>query len=171
VSVALVILRLLHVVLGAFWVGTFIFVALFLSPSVAEAGPDGSRVMAGVQRRGFMQIMPLVGLVTMLTGLWFYWRDSGGFTPAWSRTPMGMAYSAGALAAVVAFTIGLTITRPTTIRIGELAGRVSQTADPTERDALLAQLGALRKRSSIGSRLVALLLTLATAFMAVARYL
>jgi len=171
VSVALVVLRLLHVVVGAFWVGTFIFTALFLSPSVAEAGPDGAKVMAGVAQRGFMVVMPAAALVTMLTGLWFYWRDSGGFRIGWMHTPMGMAYGTGGFAAIVAFVIGMTVTRPATINLGKLSGQVAQASDVAEREALLKQLGAVRRRSAVGSKLVALLLTLAAALMAVARYL
>jgi hypothetical protein len=53
-SLLVITLRLLHIVLGAFWVGTLIFFALFLIPSVRDAGPDGAKVMAALQRRRFL---------------------------------------------------------------------------------------------------------------------
>jgi hypothetical protein len=39
------LLRLVHIVSGVFRVGTMLFVAGFLQPAVAAAGPDGGRVM------------------------------------------------------------------------------------------------------------------------------
>ena len=43
--------RVTHVVLGAVWVGAIFLAAFFLMPAVAEAGPDGAKVMAGIVRR------------------------------------------------------------------------------------------------------------------------
>ena len=41
--------RALHVLFGALWAGSVFFVVYFLSPSMAEAGPDAAKVMAAVQ--------------------------------------------------------------------------------------------------------------------------
>jgi hypothetical protein len=166
-----VVARLLHILLGAFWAGTLIFNALFLAPALGEAGPDGAKVMAGVQRRRFMDIMPIVALLTIVTGIWLYWRQSGGFSAGWSRSPMGIGYGAGGILAIVAFGIGVGVLRPAMSRIGTLAASAGQVADQAQREALMAQMAALRRRSTTAGRLVALLLALATALMGVARYL
>jgi uncharacterized membrane protein len=170
-SIELVILRLLHILLGAFWAGALIFNAIFLAPAMAEAGPDGAKVMAGLQRRRFMQVMPLVALVTILSGIWLYWRISNGFDPSFGRTRLGMAYGAGGLLAIVGFGIGIGVMRPAMMRIGTLAGAAAQATAQAEREALMAQVSALRKRAASAGRLVAVLLALATALMGVARYL
>jgi len=169
-SLGFVLIRLLHILLGAFWAGTLIFNAIFLAPALGEAGPDGAKVMAGIQRRRFMDVMPIVALLTILTGGWLYWRISGGFDPGWSRSPMGMAYGAGALLAIVAFGIGIGLLRPAMIRSGKLAGEAAQAKDPAAREVLTAQIAGLRRRSATAGRVVALLLALATGLMAVARY-
>ena len=52
--------RLLHVLSGAIWVGTVTFTSFFLMPAMMEAGPDAAKVMAGLQRRRFMDLLPLV---------------------------------------------------------------------------------------------------------------
>ena len=41
----IVALRLIHIVVGVFWVGSVIFVAAFLAPAVRAAGPGGGAVM------------------------------------------------------------------------------------------------------------------------------
>lgn len=170
-SLEFVIARLLHILLGAFWAGAMIFNALFLVPAMGEAGPDAAKVMAGIQRRRFMDIMPVVALITILSGLWLFWRISGGFDPQWSRSRMGMAYGIGAVLAIVAFGIGVGIMRPAMMRIGRLVDQAAQATDPAHRDAAMAPVPALRRRSASAGRVVALLLALATALMGVARYL
>src|ERR687891_465683 len=48
----LILLRLVHVVFGALWVGMVVFTTFFLAPAVQDTGPDGGKVMAALQRRG-----------------------------------------------------------------------------------------------------------------------
>ena len=38
--------RLAHILAGAFWFGTFVFVARFLMPAIKAAGPAAGPVMA-----------------------------------------------------------------------------------------------------------------------------
>ncbi len=40
----MIVLRFLHVVSGALWVGMFAFMTFFLMPAFAEAGPEGAKV-------------------------------------------------------------------------------------------------------------------------------
>lgn len=170
-ALELVTLRLIHVLFGAFWTGTMIFNALFLAPAMGEAGPDAAKVMAGIQRRRFMDVMPAVALVTILSGLWLLWRVSGGFSSGWMGSPVGMGYSTGAAFAIVAFVIGVGVLRPTMMRIGRLQAEATQAADETRRAEVLAAVPLLRRRSVLAGRVVALLLALATALMGVSRYL
>ncbi len=170
-NLLVLILRLLHIVLGVFWAGTLIFLAVFLVPSVQDVGPDGAKVMAALQRRRFLDVMPIVAALTILSGLWLYWRMSGGFNPAWVTSPVGLALGIGGLLALVAFGIGVGIMRPAALRAGALAELVSQSPEGLDRSAQLSTVQRLRRRSAIAGRLVAALLAVATALMAVARYL
>jgi uncharacterized membrane protein len=170
-SLLVITLRLLHIVLGAFWVGTLIFFALFLIPSVRDAGPDGAKVMAALQRRRFLDVMPAVAVVTILSGFWLYWRISGGFSSAWVTSPSGLALGIGGALAIVAFLIGVGIMRPAALRAGALAQQAGALPQGSERSAQLAIVQQLRSRSVTAGRGVAVLLALATALMAVARYL
>ncbi len=170
-SLLVITLRLLHVVLGAFWAGTLIFFALFLVPAVRDVGPDGAKVMAALQRRRFLDVMPAVAVVTILSGFWLYWSISGGFTSAWVTSPSGLALAIGGVLAVVAFLIGVGVMRPAALRAGTLAQQVAALPEGPERSAQLATVQQLRSRSVTAGRVVATLLALATALMAVARYL
>jgi hypothetical protein len=165
----LLALRVLHVVLGVYWAGTIIFVALFLEPAVRASGPEGGKVMQALLARRHLDVMPVVALVTILSGLWLMWIVSGGFHSDWMGSRMGMVLSLGGAAAVVAFAIGVGVMRPAALRGMALAGQLAQAsgqADP----AAQAQLTALRTRARSAGRWVAALLLVAVLAMSVARY-
>jgi hypothetical protein len=170
-SLLVVTLRLLHIVLGAFWAGTLIFFALFLVPSVRDAGPDGAKVMAALLRRRFLDVMPMVAALTILSGIWLYWRLSGGFTNAWVTSPSGLALGIGGVLAIVAFVVGVGIMRPASLRAAALAKQAATSPEGPERSAQLEIVQQLRSRGVKAGRVVAALLALVTALMAVARYL
>jgi hypothetical protein len=170
-SPLMVTLRLLHIVLGVFWAGTLIFFATYLVPSVREVGPDGVKVMGAIQRRRFLDVMPAVAAVTMLSGLWLYWRLSGGFNWNWVISSMGLALGTGGVLSIIAFTIGVAVMRPATLRAGAISRQMASVPEGPERDNLQQQVKRLRMRSANAGRTVAVLLFGTTALMAVARYL
>jgi uncharacterized membrane protein len=165
-----VILRMIHIVCGVYWAGTLLFVATLLQPSVADAGPEGGKVMQALMRRRFLEIVPVMAVLTILSGLELYRRVSGGFATAWMASRPGLTLTIGALAAIVAFTIGMSVLRPAAKRMGPLAQRAQQLPEGPERDASLAEVGRLRRRTALGGRWVAGFLAIAVIGMAVARY-
>ena len=157
--------RLVHVVLGAFWVGAILFVAIFLEPSVRESGPEGGKVMAAVQRRRFMATMITIGTVTILTGLWLLWRLSGGFAAGFMGSTAGILLSTGGLFGILGLAVGLTVQRPAMLEMGRTMTRLAQAGGaPSPEDQ--AMLERLRRRMRIGIRITATLLLLAAALMA-----
>ncbi|MGH7608025.1 MAG: hypothetical protein ACREU4_02625 [Burkholderiales bacterium] len=165
----MLVLRFTHIVFGALWVGMMVFTVFFLAPAVAEAGPEGGKLMAALQRRKIMIIMPVFALITLVSGMWLFDRLAGGQHAALMQTPMGMAFAWGALAAVIAFLLGIIVMRPIMVKVTKL-GEVLATAPPEERAARSAEIQRLRGRSNMLSRVVAVLLLFALAAMAVARY-
>jgi uncharacterized membrane protein len=168
-DLSLVIARLLHVVLGVFWAGTIVFNALFLVPAIGDAGPDGAKVGAALMRRRFLDILPATAVITILSGLWLYWRASSGFDSAYMRSGPGMTYGAGAVTAFAGFGVGMGVMRRSMLRAAQLSQSVSAAA-PAERDALLATAQALRMRAARAGRVVAALLAFTAAAMAIGRY-
>jgi hypothetical protein len=164
------LIRVLHVVLGVFWAGTLVFNAAFLLPSIREAGPEGAKVAGGLMRRRFLDIMPLVALVTVASGLYLYWVVSGGFNPDYMGSGPGMAYGIGAVAAVVALGFGVGVLRPAMLRAAALTQSAAGLAAPEAAQAV-ATAQALRARAGAVGQVVAWLLAVATITMALARYL
>ena len=165
----LILMRLLHVGLGVFWVGAMIFNAIFLGPSVRDAGPDGAKVMAGLMRRRFMDVMPAVAILNILSGVWLYWKMSGGFQPDYMHSGPGMTFATGGALAIIAFIVGVTVVRPSMLKAMALGPLIAQ-AQPQEKDSLMAQAQGYRTKAMGAGKVVALLLGLAAAAMAVGRY-
>ena len=76
---------------------------------------------------------------------------------------MGRAFAFGGAAALIAFLIGIVVMRPAMMR----AQRLMQSRDP----AFAPEIQRLRRRGNVQGRVVGVLLLLALAAMAVARYL
>jgi hypothetical protein len=156
-----VVLRLVHIVLGALWVGMFAFITFFLTPAVAEAGPEGGKLMAALQRRKVMVVLPLLALLTIISGIWLIIHVYGGMAGLMA-SHAGQTYATGGTLAIVAFLIGIIVMRPIMMRMVALQQNAAANRD---------EIGRLRARSSLITRAVAVLLLVAVSAMAVARYL
>jgi hypothetical protein len=166
-----IVTRLIHIVLGVFWAGTIFFVVIFLEPSVRAAGPDGARVMQGLQQRHYMNVMPIVAGLTILSGLALYWWLSGGLEVGWITSNTGMSLTIGGVAAILAFIVGLVGMRRAALKAGRLGMELQQSTEGPARDALQAEMQALRVRARRSAHWVAALLIIAVVAMAVGRYL
>ena len=164
-------LRIVHILLGVIWAGTLIFVALFLEPSVREAGPDGAKVMQGIMRRKYLTFMPWIAGLTILSGVTMYWRMSAGFNGAWVTSPIGLSLGLGGLTSLVAYLLAMLEMRRPALKAAALGAALQQNPDAPNRDATMAEIQALRQRTSRAGRWVAALLAVAVVTMAVGRYL
>lgn len=166
-----IVLRLIHIVFGALWVGMVGFAAFFLQPAVQEVGPDGGKVMAAIQRRGLLTVMPVLAVGTLISGLWLYMRAAAGQHAAYAQSPVGMAFGLGGVAAIVGWVIGMTVLRPSMLKAMALAQSLGPSTAPDERQRVAAEAQRLRERAASAGRTTAWLLLFAVAAMAVARYL
>ena len=166
----MLVLRFAHVFFGALWVGMMAFQTFFLMPALAEVGPDSGKLMAALMRRRLPVILPIVALITLVSGFWLFQRLSGGAAAGLMRTPMGMAFGFGGLAALLAFLLGIVLMRPAMMRSTALAASLAS-ASPGERVRISAELQRLRTRGAITGWAVMILLLFTLGAMAVARYL
>ncbi len=166
-----IVLRLIHVVFGALWVGMVTFATFFLQPAVQEVGPDGGRVMGAIQRRGLMTVVPILALGTLVSGLWLYLRAAAGQHAEFARTPVGMAFGLGGLAAIVAWVVGMAVLRPSMLKAVALAQSLGAATAAEERQRVTEEAQRLRLRAAAAGRVTTYLLLFAVAAMAVARYL
>jgi uncharacterized membrane protein len=167
--IELLVLRVIHVLGGIFWVGSALFTTIFLMPAIATAGGNAGAVLGVMRQRGLLTVLPVVALLTMASGLRLLWIMSGGFSGAYFRTGTGSTFAAAGVAAVVSFLISFLIARPAAIRSGELGGTLAG-ATVEQRPGITLKMEMLRRRAAVASAVVIVLLTLASVGMAVARY-
>jgi uncharacterized membrane protein len=170
-DILLIKLRIVHVVSGVFWAGAVLFVVHFLEPAVREAGPDGARVMDALRRRRYLEVVPATAALTLVSGFWLYWRTFGRLHPGPGASGVEVALGVGGLAALVAFVIGITLLRPSALRIGALGPELAQATAPDQEESLSEEIGRLRRRMRRSGRWVAALLGVAVVCMAVGRHL
>ena len=158
--------RVAHIVLGAVWVGAIFLAAFFLMPAVAEAGPDGAKVMAGIIRRKYMSLVPVIAGVTVVSGFYLYWRYTAGFDPAISRTAGAMVFGTGGIVAVLAYGLGVHVMRGNMLKAAALTAKAGGMPDGAEKSALMAEAMARRKTAMRVAPIVAVMLLITTALMA-----
>lgn len=164
------ILRVAHIGSGVFWVGGFMVFGRFFFPTAVALGPAAGPVMNHIT-----QVLKLpraligAATVTILSGVLLYYHDSAGFQTAWMRSSTGMTFGLGALFALTAFTIGVTVNAPTAQRMGALGAAIAaQGRAPSPEQS--AEMASYMKTLGVAIRAVAGFLVLATAAMALARY-
>lgn len=166
----LIALRLIHVVAGTLWFGTAVFYLFFLKPSVKAIGPAAPQFMQSLtQRRKYPLFMMSTSLLTVTAGIWLYVNNSGTFQMPWITSGVGLGYTIGAVAALVAFVVGSTIIGPTSGRMGALGQQMAAAGGPPDPEKL-SLMQALEKRLARAEQLDFWMLTIAMLTMATARY-
>ena len=168
-ALVMLVLRFSHVFFGALWVGMMFFTVFFVAPAAAEAGAEGGKLMAALQRRRVMVIMPIFALITIVSGFWMMNRVAAGNWGPFMRTPMGQSLAWGATAALAAFLLGIIVMRPAMMKAAKLAESLA-TVPAEERAVRMVEMQRLRARGSVMGKVVAVLLLIALGLMAVARY-
>lgn len=167
----LILARLLHIVFGAIWVGTAVFLAVFLLPTIRAVGPAGGAVMQHLAqvKRLSLYIMGFA-LIAVFSGGWLVWYDAGEKGMQWFQAGSGRFFGTGAVLAIIALAIGMSVSSPAARRIGALGASIQGAGRPPL-PSELAEMQALGKRLGIGTMLVMVFVLGAVAFMSVARYL
>jgi len=164
------LLRLVHILAGIFWVGAIFLIAGFLLPTLRATGRAGGRFMQHLMLQRRLPIFLAVAmLLTVLSGFTLYARIAAATHGAWAGTPPGIAYGVGGLAAILGAVVGMLVSGPAARRMAAIGQRAAQEGGPSPEQQ--AEIGQLQGRMLLGSRLVAGFLAVAAGAMAVARYL
>ena len=165
------VLRLVHILGGIFWVGSLMFTSFFLQPTLAASPAVAGQVMAGLQKRRLFIVLPIVALLTILSGVRLLWIVSVGFSDAYLATPTGRTISVGAGAAIIAFLLSLFVVRPGFLKVGRLGQTLAAATDQAAKQSISGEMQRLGRRVTIANGIVAVLLLSAAASMAIARYM
>ena len=160
-------IRILHVLLGAIWVGFIVFTVVFLTPAMSALGPDAAKLMAALRQRGLVIALPIIAGLTIVSGVYLYWRFTAGFSPEVSRTHAGMAFGIGGVLGIIAYIIGAGIVSVNMAKAMKLSQQLLS-APEGQRAGLMARIAGHRKRAALASQIVAVLVVLAVMFMAAA---
>jgi uncharacterized membrane protein len=165
-----VVLRLVHVLSGAFWFGSVFTTFVFVQPAVLALGPEGQRVMVHVLRdRRFLDAVLGAALLTGIAGAILFWRDSGGLQLSFVFGASGIGFTVGATAGLLALLTFLFVGYPTTRRVVAIGSRLEAERRPptAEEEAVLARSQRVLKPLGV---VVLVLVGIAAAAMATARY-
>ncbi|HZA98325.1 MAG TPA: hypothetical protein VE399_06075, partial [Gemmatimonadales bacterium] len=153
-----------------FWVGAIFVIAGFLMPTAHSVGPESGRFMQHLMLRRRLPIF-LWGamLLTVISGFTMYARMTAATHGTWASTAPGIGYGVGGLAAILAAILGGAISGPAARRLGAIGQQAAQSGGLSAEQQ--SEVQRLQSRATLGSRLTAGLLAVATGAMAIARYL
>lgn len=165
-----IVLRLIHIMGGIVWVGGMTVMAFFVMPVLTGLGPAAGPVMAGLNQKKFPVIMPIIALLTILSGLRLMMIDSANFQGAYFQSPVGRTFAMAGGLAILAFLFGIIVVRPVMMKSMAL-GQQMGAADATQKAKLEEEMGSLRKRGATANMIIFVMLLVAALGMATARYM
>jgi hypothetical protein len=164
------LLRLIHILAGIFWVGAAFLMAGFILPILRDTGPEGGRFMQQLMVRQRLPVfLGIAMLLTLLSGMAMYQRLVSATSGAWASTAPGITYGIGGLASILAAVAGFAISGSAGRRMAAIGRGVAEAGRPTPEQQV--EIARLQARSVFGMRIAAALLVIAAGSMAIARYL
>lgn len=165
----MIVLRIIHIFSGIFWVGVSFFNIGFLQPTVQATGDGGQSVMRHLtSQTRFTSTMYTVATLSLLSGWIMYW-NLFQFRLAALSSGYGLLLTIGGIAGTVAWFFALVLIRRVLSDMTAVGGAISaQGAPPTPEQG--AQLQALSQRMVALGQWGVALMTIAVLGMSVARY-
>ncbi len=165
-NVLLIVLRLIHIVSGVFWVGGAMISAFFLTPALAATGDAGQKMMGHMITKGRMSVrITVAAVLTVLAGATLYWIDSHGFTSPWTSSGPGWGFGIGGVFGLLGLGLGMQVGMNAK-KLGQIAAAAQGKPSPGQ----IADMQAAQKRMAWASKVSTVLLILALVCMATARY-
>jgi uncharacterized membrane protein len=168
--VDILLLRLIHIGAGIFWVGSVFTFFLFVQPAAVAVGPDATRFTFQLLHHRRLPVAILgAAVVAVLAGLWLLIITSNGLDPELLFSESRLGYTVGGVAAILTLAIGGLYVAPRTMIVERTLGRLlAERRPPTpEEQALLARTA---RESHAASWLVLVGLVVAVVAMTTARY-
>jgi hypothetical protein len=164
------LLRLIHIGAGAFWVGSVFTFFLFVQPATAAVGPYGAKVSNQLLNAKRLPVWILsAGITTVLAGIWLIWITTNGLNPDLLFGISRLGYTIGGVVAIVTLGVGGLYVFPRTMLVAQTIGRMIGEARPPTPDEQQLLARAARETRSAGWIVLAGL-AIAIACMATAQY-
>ena len=143
----MLVLRLIHILAGVFWVGATLTTGFYLRANTDIAA-----------RARLATTMTIAGILNVLAGYAMYWLDSDGFRSAWMHSGPGIGFAIGGAFGLIGLILRVLANRNMKM-LSNRRNEPSQSLDALERR--LARLDVF----NVWALIIAVL------FMATARYL
>ena len=167
-DIFLLVLRLVHVFGGIFWVGGALMMNFFIGPTIGATAQAGKQFAGHLMTRTRLSMsLTISAILTVLAGGFLYWHDSQGFTSLWMSAGPGVGFGIGAVSALIGFVFG--------IMVGQLNKKMaligSQIKEGGPTPEQLMQLQKIQNQLKVVSPINASSLIIAAVFMSIARYM
>jgi uncharacterized membrane protein len=146
-GILILVLRVIHIFSGVFWVGFAFFNIGFLQPTVRATGAEGQKTMQYLtQKTRLLSTVYATATLTMLSGLIMYWILSG-FRLSFIRSGYGLVLTIGSIAGVIAWIYAVVVIRGIFKRMQTIGQEIQAQGSPptpeqaTQMQALVARLG------------------------------
>jgi uncharacterized membrane protein len=146
-NILILVLRVIHIFSGVFWVGFAFFNIGFLQPTVKATGAEGQKTMQYLtQKTRLLSTVYATATLTMLSGLTMYWILSG-FRLSFIGSGYGLVLTIGSIAGVIAWIYAVVVIRGIFNRMGAIGQQIQAQGGPpnpeqaTQLQALVARLG------------------------------
>jgi len=168
-SLLMIILRIIHIFCGVFWVGFAVFNFVFLQPAIKATGAEGQTFIQYLsQKTRLMPTVYIAATLTFISGLAMFWPMAVSM-PSTLHSGYGMMISVGALAGIIAWILAIFVIRRIMGQI-QTQGQVIQAQEGPPSQDQLELMAALSARMSLFGKLVLGFLFLALLGMSVAQY-
>jgi uncharacterized membrane protein len=168
--VDVLVLRLIHIGAGAFWVGAVFTFFLFVQPTGMALGPDATKFTYHLIHHRRLPITILgSAVVTVLAGIWLLVITSNGLDPDLLLSPSRIGFTIGGVAAILTLGVGALYVYPRTRTVERTIGAVLAEGRPPTPDEQQTLARASRESRQAGW-VVLVGLTIAVLTMATARF-
>ena len=163
------VLRLIHIGAGAFWVGAVFTLFLFVQPAAVAVGSDATKFTYQLLHYRRLPVV-IVGAaaVTVLAGIWLLVITSNGLDSDLLFATSRLGYSVGGVVAIVTFVIGALYVFPRTKTVERTIGRLLAEGRPPTPDEGQT-LARTARESRAAGWIVIIGLSIAVVAMATAR--
>lgn len=158
-----IVLRVIHIFGGVFWVGSAVLLFFFIGPTAEKSIPEGPRFINKLMSQGRLAIwIPIAATATVLSGILLYIKESNGFQLNWITSSAGIQFTAGGIAGIGAFLIGAFFIAPTTNRLILLGEEIEKNGKPSlkQKKELLRLQSIMSKASTADLILLVIVLAL-----------
>lgn len=170
-TVLMILLRIIHIFSGVFWVGVSMFNIGFLQPTVAATGAEGQKVMQHLARNTRLTAATYTAsTLVVLSGVTMYGIISGGFQGGFLISAYGLTLAIGGVIGIVVWVIVMIVIRGIFTQMAAVGAAIQKQGGPPTPEQGATMKGLSARLVQIGQVALGLLMVTLLA-MSIAQYL